>query len=234
VIIDILEKTNDMKKTVSEIRADLLEEYVKYLQNYKDAITDILINEGKKSLISDFIADKLTMEDIIYSDEYFLTNLDLWLLVNKYRIPSILISSRPIKETKNTKTEFYLFGEINQLFVFIFTQGSNQESLPKYKIIKMEENNILIPLQVFSEDCKKRMDACIDEKVSIDDYLKNYRIIKNKKQKLKLVLENEEQVEVVPSNEALVEEPIKKKEASRVIIKNPKKTRKQKLVYKEE
>jgi hypothetical protein len=237
VIIDIVEKTNEMKKTVAEIRADLLEEYVKYLRNYKDAIVDILINEGKKQLISEFTTGKLSMEDIIYSDEYFLTNLDIWLLVNKYRIPAIFISSRPLKEVKNVKTEFFLFGEPNQLFVFIFTQGSNQESIPKYTVIKMEENNILIPLTIFSEDCKKRMEDCVNEKVDLEDYLKNYKIVKNKKQKLKLVLENDEQAET----ETLLEEPLleapvveKKKEASKVIIKNPKKTRKQKLVYKED
>ena len=66
-------------------------EYKQYLDSYHDKIVDILSIEGKKTLGDQVHAQTLSFASFIYTDNYFLTTLDLWLLVLKYKIPIIKI-----------------------------------------------------------------------------------------------------------------------------------------------
>ena len=75
------------------------------MNKYFYKIVDILIIEGKKTL-GDQVKDEaklLTFDDFIYTDNYFLTTFDLWLLVTKFEIPTIFISQQFILQTKYTK-----------------------------------------------------------------------------------------------------------------------------------
>jgi hypothetical protein len=49
-------------------------------------VIDILILEGKKTLGDQVKAETLTFSSFIYTDSYFITPLDIWLLVQKYKI----------------------------------------------------------------------------------------------------------------------------------------------------
>ena len=69
----------------------------------KNKIVDILIIEGKKTLGDQVLIDTLSFSNFIYTDNYFLTTLDLWLLVNKYKIPSIFVSQKFILQTNHTQ-----------------------------------------------------------------------------------------------------------------------------------
>jgi hypothetical protein len=55
---------------------------------------------GKKTLGDQVLADALSFSSFIYTDNYFLTTLDIWLLVNKYKIPTIFISQKFLLQTK--------------------------------------------------------------------------------------------------------------------------------------
>ena len=50
----------------------------------------------------------LTIERMILQDEFYAVNFDLWLLLNRYKIPSIMISNKPISETRFNHNEFTL------------------------------------------------------------------------------------------------------------------------------
>ena len=47
--------------------------------------------EGKKSLCERVRTGVLTFTDLIYSEKYFITPFDLWLLVNKFEIPLFVL-----------------------------------------------------------------------------------------------------------------------------------------------
>jgi WD40 repeat protein len=72
---------------------------------------DILILEGKKTLGDQVHAETLTFFNFLYTDNYFLTTFDLWLLITKYEIPTIFISHKWILQSKHQKHEFIGYGD---------------------------------------------------------------------------------------------------------------------------
>ena len=170
LIIDIMKKRGK-SVTTNEIKNDLFEEYQLYLEKYKDKILDILIKEGKKLLGNQVKADILTFSSFIYADNYFLTPFDIWLLMNKYKIPTILISPIYIFQTKYKKHAFTLYGNSEDEFVFIVIPGLHEETVPQFKII-VDGDNIFLSLRKLS-DCSE-MQESVGEKISIADYLDTF------------------------------------------------------------
>ena len=89
-----------------------------------EKIIDILIHEGKQTLGDQVKSGALSFLNFIFTDSYFLTTLDLWLLVDKYEIPSIFISSKVIPETRFKYKEFVCYKNViddidKNKFVFI-------------------------------------------------------------------------------------------------------------------
>ena len=89
-MIDLIERKTNEKITVNQLKNQLYEEYKLYLDKYKDKIVDILIIEGKQTLGDQVKSDSLSFINFIYTDNYFLTTFDIWLLIQKYKIPTFL------------------------------------------------------------------------------------------------------------------------------------------------
>jgi len=249
LLIDIIFKSTGDTRTISELKNILLEEYVKYLINYEGQVIDILIEEGKKTLGDQVKAGTLSFQNFIYTDNYFITNFDIWLIMQRYEIPCMLISSKTLLETDYKKSEFVLFGEQTSNFVFIVSPGLRSENIPKYKIIESDEKSIFLPISVTK--CEDRLRQAVGEKMSIETYLSGYKKAKTtvyklknpnakprvkKATKLKLVgdIEPEQQVpeerEILGESQEFIDESPKgsktKKTKGSVVIKKTKKHRK--------
>ena len=119
---DILNKT----LTINQIKNDLLKEYERYFQlnpYNMDKIVDILIMEGKKKMGDQVRSETLSFPHFIYSDNYFLSPFDIWVLVQKYKIPTIFICQKFIMETDYKRHAFVAYGEKTDAFVFILIPG---------------------------------------------------------------------------------------------------------------
>jgi hypothetical protein len=173
MLIDIVNRSKGILLTVSELKNILLEEYVKYLINYEGQVIDILISEGKKTLGDQVKAGTLSFQNFIYTDSYFITNFDIWLIMERYQIPCIIISSITLAETDNKKKEFVVYGDAGDDFVFIISPGFRAENIPKYKIVQSNEKNIFLPITVTS--CQEVLNDAIRDKKSIEYLLSNYR-----------------------------------------------------------
>jgi len=173
-IIDLIEKKTSNNLTPNQIKNILFEEYKKYLEKYSDKILDILILEGKKTLGDQVKAETLNFLSLIYTDNYFLTPFDLWLLVTKYEIPTIFICNKWILQTKYEKHEFVGYGNIDDSFAFILIPGLRPENVPNYKLIHSETDEIFISLDKLNGECVERIKEAIDNKVTIEEYLENF------------------------------------------------------------
>jgi hypothetical protein len=191
-------------KSISDIKHELFYEYKVHLDNgQRDKIVDILMLEGKKTLGSKVKAETLLFDDFIYASNYFLTPLDLWILVNKYHIPSIFITSS--KKILQNHAEQIVVGYsakdyLTDEYVFIVIPGLKPEQVPKFKLIIDESNNYFIPINKLHYDCIDKLnddcidtlnDDCIDKirnafdnKLSIHTYLDTF--IKPKTKSVKL------------------------------------------------
>ena len=144
LIIDIVKKFNGKILSLDDVKHELYEEYLKYVPNYNSQIIDILILEGKKTLGDQVKANNLSFQHLIYTDSYFITNLDLWLFLEKYKIPSILISSKTILESNNDTDIFVTYGTSSDNFIFIISPPSRPEYIPKFKLIRKKKNSFSI------------------------------------------------------------------------------------------
>ena len=235
-IIDLIEKKTGKKYTINEIKNQLFDEYKKYIDEYKDKIVDILIIEGKKTLGDQVHADTLSFVNFIYTDNYFLTTLDLWLLVNKYKIPTIFICQKYILQTKYEKHEFVGYGNKEDKFAFVLIPGFRPENVPNYKLIKSDKDDIFISLKQLNDTCLENIENAIENKISIEEYLENYttppKTEYEKKKPQRLLIESDsEEKELKPKKKKVIIEqttPVspeefvmmpKKKQTRKVVIK---------------
>ena len=253
LLIDIINKAKGKNLSISQLKNELLEEYVKYLINYEGQIIDILIEEGKKTLGDQVKAGTLSFQNFIFTDSYFITNFDIWIMLEKYEIPSMLISSKTLLETKHTKNVFVIYGNEKSDFLFIISPGLRAENIPKYKIVQSPEKRIVFPISITK--CEDVLREAVREKISIEGYLSGYKKEKTTKYKLKnpnpkprvkkmpklaIVDEEEELVEVAQRPPEVLGEEVEeseqnissesssksRKNVSRVVIKKTKRRRK--------
>ena len=173
-MIDIIEKKTGNRLTENQIKNELYDEYKKYLPQYQDKIIDILIIEGKKTLGDQVHSKTLSFLNLISTYNYFLTTLDIWLLILKYKIPTIFISQKWILQTKYEKHQFVAYGDKDDKFVFIVIPGFRPENVPTLKFIKSDENDIFISLDKLNRECVEKIKEDIDEQITIEDYLKKF------------------------------------------------------------
>jgi hypothetical protein len=106
-------KTN-VNLTVSNIKSLLWGAYKEYLdkedENYAK-IESILKMPGKRKLFS----GNSTLEQIIASEGYFLSDLDIWVIATKLRLPIVLFSSTALKSLMDptVKIDWLLMGGTN-------------------------------------------------------------------------------------------------------------------------
>jgi len=175
LISDIVYSFSQRKLNVNDIKAELIEEYSKYYATYGDQIIDILMLEGKKTQGMKVKKNTLTFPHFIYSDEYFITNLDIWIMLSRYKIPSIIIASKPIIITNKEKTNLVLYGNSKNEFAFIFAPALRAENIPKYSIIISQDGSIFNPLDVIkTQESKNEILDSISANVTLETMFKSF------------------------------------------------------------
>lgn len=106
-------KTN-VNLTVSNIKSVLWGAYKELIDKADDnyaKIESILKTQGKRKLFS----GNSTLEQIIASDGYFLSDLDIWVIATKLRLPIVLFSSTALKSLMDptVKIDWLLMGGTN-------------------------------------------------------------------------------------------------------------------------
>ncbi len=176
-IIDLIEKHTGVKLSLNKIRNELFSEYKQYLDKYHDKIVDILIIEGKKLLGKEYHqkikSGKIDFLSFISAENYFLTTLDLWLLVQRFKIPTIFISQSCILQTKYEKHAFLGYGEEHQdKYAFILLPGLRDEHIPNYKLVQSDTGEIFISL--IETNCIDKIQEFIHLSLSVENYLDDF------------------------------------------------------------
>ena len=208
-IIDLIEKKTGEKLSVNKLKNVLFEEYKTYIERFSHQIIDILILEGKKTLGDQVKAETLTFSSFIYTDSYFITPLDIWLLVQKYKIPTILISQTTIKVLSEGKQRsFVAYGKRGDDFAFIIIPGLRPQNIPIYKVIESDKLDIFISFDdIKGGNCLEELNSSIDNIVTIEEFLSNFKrpAFPSKKPK-----ENNVNSDSDEDREVIVRRPVKK------------------------
>ena len=159
MLSNIIYKFTGNKLNKNKIKSVLDEEYSKYFSTYGSQILDILISEGKKTQGTRVKSNTLSFQDFIYLDDYFITNLDIWVIMQKYNIPSIIVATKPIIITNRLKNFLVLYGTPQDDFVFIYSPALRPENIPKYSVIvkdSSQDDKMLHFLDVIKNDETRR------------------------------------------------------------------------------
>jgi hypothetical protein len=176
LIIDIVAKKTGAVLNIRDIKNDLLEEYTTYGNKYSNQIIDILILEGKKSQGVQVKQKKLSFHDFVLSEDYFITNLDLWLLMNKYKIPSIIISTKPILLANKDKNAFALYGNLDSEFVIICSPTLRTETIPKYSYLASSPDKTMFHSlrSIHDEPTLQKLTESVENILPIETFLQSF------------------------------------------------------------
>lgn len=176
--------------SINKLKNILIETYNEIINdNNINIIYDILDNEGKTNMINKIKLGTVSLDIIILSEEYYMTNFDLWILSNKLELPILLIS--PIKIQYNSEIIFKLnkldFENID-IFYIVKIQKTKikDEQRVIYKLIECN-NDYKIKYDDLSEELKKQINN--NEYITLDSFISKY---KKTKKKLKIIQEDKD------------------------------------------
>jgi hypothetical protein len=188
LIIDIVEKIKNKILTIKDIKDDLIDEYKRITVNFSheyriETIKTILKESYQNNVAVNYLHEGInSFRRMIYDNNFSAKNFDLWLLLVRYKIPSIFLSKTNIRETARFKDvnkrekEFCCYSEPDsESFVFIiipaiYTTNGNPV-ISKYKLIINNYQNIFIPLNELTENCIPNIENAIGSVFSVEDYI---------------------------------------------------------------
>ena len=178
----ILKDDNQTYKdwTKEDLKKELVNIY-KIYESYFPLIFKILENQGKGTLIKKIKYREINFDEVLLSEHYYLTNFDLCLMANYYKLPLILISSTTLKE--NNKSLLVVYSTNASDFYFIKTPGVRATGYPVQKLIYTKNGAKINILELNIEFQKE-----IKENIDNDFILKYIKRFVNKKMK-KLVVD---------------------------------------------
>jgi hypothetical protein len=137
IINYILQERLKTNVPIETIRKILWNSYADIYEKYKTKIIKILSKQGKASMMNRLSTNQIQFQDLIMSEEYYITNLDLWAISSKYNLPILLFSSKNLKNLSINTDWLLLGGNPSENYYIIrcpFDISSN-DGIPSYHMI---------------------------------------------------------------------------------------------------
>ena len=137
IINYILQERLKTNVPIETIRKILWNSYADIYEKYKTKIIKILSKQGKKSIMNRLSTNQIQFQDLIMSEEYYITNLDLWAISSKYNLPILLFSSKNLKNLSINSDWLILGGNPSETYYIIRSpfEVSSNDSIPSYNMI---------------------------------------------------------------------------------------------------
>jgi len=135
VLIDIIQKRLSNPVSVQTLKAALWKKYSLHMDKHKSKILDILSIQGKREMMKRVKTSRISLQDLISSEEYFLTNLDLWALASYFNLPILLFSVKPLQNLLLDVNWVILGGNRITDKYYCVRSPSITKKLPEYHLI---------------------------------------------------------------------------------------------------
>ena len=126
----------------------------------------------------------MTFENMIMNDGYFLSFLDLWVLIQKYEIPIIFMGTYKLLETNQTSKIMLGYKNLDspdpKEYIFIVTQTITKKTPinkpPINRFILTETNKLLINIDDLNKETElyQELQKSIENPKSVEDFLTNF------------------------------------------------------------
>jgi len=177
--------------TIIKLKNILIGEYDKFANmGLEKKLTMILNGYGMKKYADVINEERATLPQIIQSENYFLTNIDIWIIALYFKIPIVFISQGLLSENGKNVMVLYDDGESNSYF-FVHPSAVTQNVPSRFGLIevKLDEYSLLkIPMEFISARLQEQIRNDEDGRISIEEYISTFKLgnIKNKKRVFKL------------------------------------------------
>ncbi len=198
IILIILKNSKLSKYDLKEI---LVEEYLQYYSEYKFEIIQALKMQGKNKISKKLINYQSTLQNIIMSEDYYTTNMDIWLLAKHFKLPIVFFTGTELIEN-GKKFLVANASATDKYFYFIHTPGMKIDVANSYRMVAAPTYNDKLPLSSLKPDFAKSIRENINEN-SFIDYLNSVSEmdattkLKSKKVKVKMIEDTDEEIEPV-------------------------------------
>jgi hypothetical protein len=136
VVIHMIKEKYGKAISVDNVKESLWNAYNEFNGNYRVKIEDILRKQGKRAMMDKIKRGIASLETLIRSEEYYLTNLDLWVLANKLNLPVVIFSVNPFKTMLTDINWSILGGNHTDAFYFVRSQAEVVNNVaPTYHIV---------------------------------------------------------------------------------------------------
>ena len=183
--------------TIAKVKEILVSEYGKLSRTptFDKKITRILNGYGMKRYAELITAGRATLSQIIQSQNYFLTNVDIWILALYFKIPIAFVSQSLLIE--NGRNVMVLYGnESLESYFFIHQFGVTQDVISRYGLIEKkldDETSVLkIPMDYLTDGLREMIVRELDEPKSLEQYISEFKITNVKTKGRTLVLREKE------------------------------------------
>ena len=199
IVIDIVSKSVNKEISINEIKSELTNEYKLLLEKTNNkTLIDILAIEGKKILGDQLLSQKITIDDFIYNSNYFLTPMDIWIILEKYSISAAFISTTNILQTNYENNIFLTRPNKDKdmdKIIFIIIPGLKHEKIPNYKVVVNTEKDMQIGISQLKQECILKIREAEKSAKSIESFINQFQKPKQKKKVLKI--DESEEIEVI-------------------------------------
>ncbi len=142
-ILTIIKDDNELTRelTKNDLKEILVEEYERYYAKYDKLILNILKAQGKKLLANQIMEKQLTLTNMIMSEDYYATNLDVWILIVHYNLQVVLFSTSLMLENN---AKFLLANSTgSQDYYFLKVSAARIDYKPPLYTLITDVNNAL-------------------------------------------------------------------------------------------
>lgn len=183
-IIYILQQVLKSPISIQNVKTTIWNGYSKLMELYRDKIFSILRNQGKRELIDLILTKKSTFEHVIFSDGYYITDLDIWVLCNSTQLPVILFSSTKLKSLINELDWLRLGsgkGEPKTKYFFIRSPANvSPNKPPAYQMVSPAFSLDEMKDEMFLK-AERGDKTYVENMQKIENYLAKYHLIRGTK-----------------------------------------------------
>jgi len=185
--------------TVVKLKEILIVEYEKLarIPTFNKKLITILNGYGMKRYANIILEGRATFAQIVQSGNYFLTNVDIWILALYFKLPIVFVSQSLLIE--NGKNMLVLYGDQSiESYFFIHPFGVSQNVISRFGLVELkvssEVSMIKIPLTAVTPELRELISREIDadEPFTLEQFITNFKI-SNIKNKIKHVFVRREQ-----------------------------------------
>jgi hypothetical protein len=159
--------------SIQNVKTSLWNHYKRLIETHGnlDKIIGILRKQGKRVLMDSVRSGKISLEQAIFSDDYYLTDIDYWVFCSFTKLPVILFSSTTLKYISSQINWLRLGGSNinNETYYFIRSPVDGKLNTPT-------SYHLLIP-SIALEDVKTTM--FMEARQGIRKYDNNWQTIEN-------------------------------------------------------